>query len=80
MNNSEMYAGRILKIQSGKRIMKFINDAFDAGKTVYLCTYTNATKFQSKHRAMIKMGKSGSVYVQRGKKWVCADFCKWQAQ
>ena len=80
MNNSEMKANRILKLQSGKRVMKFINDAFDAGKTVYLCTYTRATKFQSKHRAMIKMGKSGSIYVQSGKNWVCADFCKWQAQ
>jgi len=71
MNNSEMKAGRILKIQTGKRKLAFILGNLEAGRNVYISTATRATKLSKKHAGMIRMGKSGSLYLQKD----CIDFC-----
>jgi hypothetical protein len=75
MNNTDMKAGRYLKRQTGKRMFFGITNHLQAGGSVLICTYTRATKLQAKHIDMITLGKSGSVYIQAGKRRDCIDFC-----
>lgn len=78
LTNAEMKEGRFLKLQNGKRLMAAINAALDAGRTVQLCTHLRVIEFKAKHRAMIKMGKSGAIYVQRGKAWDATLGATWK--
>ena len=75
LNNSEMKKGRILKIYNGKKRFNTIDQHLKNGGSILICTYTRATKYTPKHREMFMLGKSGSVYVQRGKNWDSIDFC-----
>ena len=75
MTNDEMKPGRFLRLQKGKRIFSSIINHLNNGGSVLICTYTKATKITQKHISMIRMGKSGSVYVQSGKNWNCIDYC-----
>jgi hypothetical protein len=75
MSNDEMKPGRFLKLQTGKRLYARITGHLQRQGTVLICTYTRATKVTAKHINMIKMGASGSVYIQAGKRWDCIDHC-----
>lgn len=48
--------------------MAWIDAQFDAGRTIYVCTYGHATKCQPKHRNMFKI-IGGDVCLQHGKRW-----------
>ena len=72
--NDQMKKGRFEKIYRGKKIFYSIINHLNNNGDVLICTYTKATKYQKKHIAMFKLGKSGSVYVQRGKNWDCIDY------
>jgi hypothetical protein len=75
MSNDEMRPGRFLKLQNGKRMLSAITNHLKSDGTVLVCTYTRATKLSKKHLDMVRMGKSGSVYIQAGKRWDCIDGC-----
>lgn len=74
LTNDEMKAGRFLKIHKGRKRFNAIQSHLASGGSVLVGTATKSTKFQPKHSDMIRIGKSGSVYVQRGKSWDCIDF------
>lgn len=78
MTNEQMKAGRFLKLAKGRKFIARMNAAWDRGGFVRVGTATRYTDFKPKHRDMVKMGKSGSVYVQSGKNWNCADYCSFQ--
>lgn len=78
MDNSQMKAGRILKLQNGKRLYGSIVSHIRAGGAVNICTHLRTVKMTAKHAEMIKIGKSGSVYLQSGKSWNCIDFCSFR--
>ena len=73
--NNDMKAGRFLKLYQGKKMFNAIKNHLESEGTVLICTYTKATKLNKKHIGMIKIGKSGSVYMQSGKNWNCIDYC-----
>ena len=75
MNNADMKQNRILKLYTGKKRFNAINSHLNANGTVLICTYTKATQLTKKHINMVKLGKSGSVYIQSGKNWNCIDYC-----
>lgn len=74
LTNDQMKQGRFEKLAKGKKLYNAITNHLNNDGTVLICTYTKATKYQQKHINMFKLGKSGSVYVQRGKNWDCIDF------
>ncbi len=74
LTNDQMKQGRFEKLATGKKLYNAITNHLNNDGTVLICTYTKATKYQQKHINMFKLGKSGSVYVQRGKNWDCIDF------
>jgi hypothetical protein len=43
---------------------------------VQVTTYLRSTVYKHKHADMFRQGKSGSIYVQRGRNWDCIDYCK----
>ena len=76
--NSEMKAGRFSKLARGRRIMKKMDACWNAGGFVRIGTATRYTDLKAKHRELIEMGKSGSLYMRRGKRADCIDFCSIQ--
>jgi hypothetical protein len=74
ISNEQMKSGRFEKLANGKKTFNAIINHLQNNGEVYICTYTKAIKYQSKHINMFKLGKSGSVYVQRGKNWDCIDY------
>jgi hypothetical protein len=78
MTNDEMKAGRFLKLAKGRKLMARMNAAWDRNGIVRIGTATRYTDFKAKHRDMIRLTKSGSIYTQSGKSWLCADFCSFQ--
>ena len=72
LTNAQMKPNRFLKLQSGKRRLAFIRDNLDAGRIVYISTYTRATKLTAKHKEMVKMDRTGSLWLGRN----CIDFTK----
>ena len=64
-----------MKLQTGKRLFSKIVSHLQNNGTVFVCTYTRTTKLSQKHIDMIKLGKSGSVYLKSGKSWNCIDYC-----
>jgi len=74
LTNDKMIKGRFAKLYHGKKMYNDIVNHLNNNGNVLLCTYTKVTKYQSKHSNMFKLGKSGSVYVQRGKNWDCIDY------
>ena len=75
LTNDQMTPRRYEKLAKGRKAFSNINSHLEAGGSVLICTYTKATKYQPKHIDMFKLGKSGSLYVQRGKNCDCIDFC-----
>lgn len=78
MTNEQMKAGRFAKLARGRKIVARMEAAWNAGGFVRIGTATRYSDFKVKHRDMVKMGASGSIYTQSGKKWLCADFCSFQ--
>lgn len=78
INNSDMKAGRFAKLAHGRKLMARMNKCWDANGFVRIGTYTRYTDYKPKHREMIKLGKSGDIYTQHGKKWLCATLCSFQ--
>lgn len=76
MRNDQMKAGRFLAWQNSRKKIAWIKSHLEAGRTVYICTYTRATKIRPKllkeFDAHFKATKSGA-YISRGKAWDCFD-------
>jgi hypothetical protein len=73
MTNDQMKAGRFVTWAKARKRLSAIQEAFSAGKSVYVCTQTKATRYTAKHAEMFRATKSG-LFVQRGKGWDCLDF------
>jgi hypothetical protein len=78
LKNSDMIKGRFAKLAKGRKLMARMNACWNAGGFVRIGTYTRYTDYKTKHREMVKMGKSGDIYTQRGKHWDCASFSSFQ--
>lgn len=78
MTNEQMKAGRFLKMQRGKRLFARMNVCWDMGGFVRIGTATRYSDYKPNCRALVWMGKSGSLYVKRGKANDCIDFCSIQ--
>ncbi len=66
--------------------LAYIERAVAGGLTVYLCTYTRATKitpkvwgrFQAANRPLLKVSHDphgSSLWLSQGRSYVCADYC-----
>jgi hypothetical protein len=78
LTNTEMKAGRFLKLHKGRRLLARMEAAWDAGGFVRIGTATRYSDIHAKHRELITLGKSGSLYMARGKSRDCIDFCSFQ--
>ena len=78
LNNADMKEGRFLKLARGRKLYRRMNACWDAGGLVRIGTATRYTDFKPQHRELIKLGKSGSLYMTRGKNADCIDFCSFQ--
>ena len=78
LTNEQMVPNRFAKLARGRKIMGKMNQIWDAGGFVRIGTATRYSDLQAKHRELIWMGKSGSLYMRRGKGSDCIDFCSFQ--
>jgi hypothetical protein len=78
IKNSEMVPGRFAKLAHGRRLMSRMNRCWDRGGLVRVGTYTRYTDYKPRHRGMVKLTKTGEIYTQHGKKWLCATGCSFQ--
>ena len=78
LTNDQMIAGRFAKLARGRRLLRRMNSCWDAGGFVRIGTATRYWDFKVKHRDLITMGASGSLYAQRGRHRDCIDFCSFQ--
>lgn len=78
LTNEQMIAGRFAKLAKGRKLVRRMNEAWDRGGFVRIGTATRYTDLQPKHRDMVWIGKSGSVYLRRGKTSDCIDYCSFQ--
>ena len=79
LTNEQMKAGRYLKLARGRKLFRRMNACWDAGGLVRIGTATRYTDLRPKHREMVRrLGKSGSLYMQRGRAFDCIDFCSFQ--
>lgn len=78
LKNSQMKAGRFAKLAKGRRLMRRMGECWDRGGFVRVGTCTRYTDLKPKHREMVSMDKTGSLYIQRGKGHDCIDFCSFQ--
>ncbi len=78
IKNSEMTAGRFAKLARGRKLMARMNKCWNAGGFVRIGTALKYTDYKPKHRDLVEMGKSGSLYVRHGKRADCIDFCSFQ--
>lgn len=78
LTNEQMKPNRFAKLARGRRLLARMNAAWNAGGFVSVGTATRYTDCKVKHRDMVSMGKSGSLYVVAGKKHNCIDFCSIQ--
>ena len=76
--NDQMKAGRYLKLAKGRRLHRRMNECWDRGGFVRIGTATRYSDLKPKHRDLIQIGKSGSLYMQHGKRHDCIDFCSFQ--
>ena len=61
--------------------LKTILEEIEKGKTLYITNYLRCTKINQKTvlswrkigREVLRQGKSGSLYVASGKKYLCID-------
>ena len=75
LTNDQMISGRFAKLARGRRLIRAFNAAWDAGRSIQFTTYLRSTIYRAKHRGMVKMDRRGSILIQSGKNWNCADGC-----
>lgn len=75
LSNDQMKEGRFLKLYRGRKLYRRMNSCRDAGGFVRIATNLRVTDLQPKHRELVMLGKSGSLYLRRGKSNDCIDFC-----
>ena len=76
LTNEQMKPNRFAKLARGRKLYRRMQAAWDAGGFVRVGTATRYTDYRAKHREMIRLGESGSLYAQcLGKNWDCLDFC-----
>lgn len=73
MRNSDMKPGRIKRWADARKKLAFIRDNVNAGRTVYLTSYTKVTKITANSLVLVTAEKTG-LYVQHGSKKVCYDY------
>ena len=78
LTNDQMKPLRFAKLARGRKLFGRMQACWDDGGFVRIGTATRWTDYKPKHRDMVKLGKSGSLYMQRGKNWDCIDFCSFQ--
>ena len=76
--NDKMISNRFSKLARGRRIMARSNACLNACGFVRIGTATRYTDYKVKHRDLIVMGKTGSLFVRAGKRLDCIDFCSFQ--
>jgi hypothetical protein len=74
MTNNQMIEGRFLRWHRARVMVAAIVRNLTEGRTVVIATMTQATRFDHRHVAMFKAAKNGA-FLQRGRKWVCIDYC-----
>lgn len=74
MRNDQMKAGRFLKLHIGRKRLARMNAAWDRGGFVRIGTATRYTDYKVKHRDMITMDRTGSLWAGKN----CIDFCSFQ--
>lgn len=79
LKNSEMIPNRYAKWARARRVVAFIQSSLDAGRTVYLTTYTHRYVITANHRDLFKATKDGA-FMASGKKWLSIDGCRVAAQ
>lgn len=75
MTNSQMIANRFLRWHKARRGLAAILETLRTGGVVQIVTYLRITKCDARHVPMFKAARTG-LYIQRGKRWVCIDYCK----
>jgi hypothetical protein len=75
LTNSQMVANRFGRWALARRKLAWITTQVNSGKTVYVATYTKITAIKAKHLPQVKATKTG-LYIQHGRKWLNADYCK----
>jgi hypothetical protein len=78
MTNEQMKAGRFAKLAKGRKIIARVTACWDRGGFVRVGTCTRYSDYKPKHRDMVRMGATGALFTQSGKKWLCIDFCSIQ--
>lgn len=78
LTNDQMKAGRFAKMARGRRILRRMVACWNAGGFVRVGTATRYSDYKPKHRDMVVLGASGSLYVKSGKATNCIDFCSIQ--
>lgn len=78
MTNDQMVPGRFAKLAKGRKLLKRMNVCWDLGGFVRIGTCLKYTDYKARHRDLIWIGKSGSLYVKCGKSNDCIDFCSFQ--
>lgn len=78
LTNSQMIENRFAKLARGRRIYRNMVAAWDRGGVVRILNSLRCTDLTAKHRDLIVLGKSGSLYIKAGKRMDCIDFCKIQ--
>lgn len=78
LSNDQMKAGRFLKLAKGRKLYRRMNECWDRGGFVRIGTATRYSDLKAKHRELVLLGKSGSLYMARGKAHDCIDFCSFQ--
>jgi len=76
--NHEMKPNRYAKLAKGRAIFARMQATWNAGGFVRIGTATRYSDLKAKHRELVTIGKSGSLYMQHGKRRDCLDFCSFQ--
>jgi hypothetical protein len=75
LSNDQMKPGRFAKMARGRKLYARMIACWDVGGFVRIGTVTRYSDYRAKHRDLVKLGASGSLYTARGKHWDCIDFC-----
>lgn len=55
---------------TAEQAYEWITSRLKSGMTVYVSTYTNATKFEPKHSDRFKIGTDGGLYMKPRRSWI----------
>jgi len=78
LSNDQMKPGRYLRLAKGRRLYRRMQACWDCGGFVRIGTATRYWDLKAKHRDLVQIGKSGSLYMARGKQHDCIDGCSVQ--